>query len=295
MKYHAAPLFIAMASFAVPVVGCGSSDPTGSGGEGDLSFTTWGEEYIEKEIPTDPEGQSGFVDGWTVHYQKFLVNFQNIEVADAKGKPAASMKGSKLFDNTAAGVKSIIDFKGLSARAYPRVSYEIAPVADDTEIDDSASEADKQMMIDGGFSVYVEATAEKDDEQKRFAWGFALATSYQECHSEQDGKDQAGIVVTNNSTAKVQLTIHGDHLYYDRLQASPNPAVPTRLRFEPIAEADADDNGEITLGELGDTTLDVRLYDPSGLGAATLGDFVKALARTIGHFRGEGECTVSAL
>ena len=54
-------------------------------------------------------------------------------------------------------------------------------------------------------------------------------------------------------------------------------------------------DGEITLQELDAARLDVRLYDPSGLDAPTLGAFVTSLTRTVGHFRGEGECSISAL
>lgn len=291
MKNAAFPcLFVALHLFA-----CGSSDPTGSGGEGTLSFTTWGEEYIEDEIPPDSGEGDGFVDGWSVRYDKFLVNFQDIRVGDSAGNEADTMKGSMLFDNHAKGVKSIVDFEGIPARAWERVSYQIAPVSEETALSESASEDDKQLMLDGGYSVYVEATASKDDASKHFAWGFAIGTQYEECHSEQDGKDELGVIVTNNGELEVQLTTHGDHLYYDRLQASPDPAVLTSLRFDTLAEADADDDGEITLEELNDMPLNVRLYDPSGLRAATQGAFVTALARTIGHFRGEGECTISEI
>jgi hypothetical protein len=156
-------------------------------------------------------------------------------------------------------------------------------------------EADKQLMIDGGYSLFASATATKGAVQKRFAWGFATGTRYNECHSEQDGRDEAGIVVTNNGSIEAQLTTHGDHLFYDRLQASPDPAIATSLRFDTLAAADANDDGEVTLSELEATPLDVRLYDPSGLPAANFALFVTSLSRTVGHFRGEGECTVSGL
>jgi hypothetical protein len=280
---------------ALGSVACSSSDPTGSGGEGKLEFTTWGEEYIEDEIPKESSDVTGFVDGWTLKYSKFLVNFQNIRVADSKGKEAASFDGSMLFDNHQKDIKSIVDFDGIEAKAWQAVSYEIAPVTKDTELSESATKADKQLMIDGGFSLYVEATATKDEVIKHFAWGFPIGTRYEECHSEQDGKDEEGLVVTNNKQLEIQLTTHGDHLYYDRLQASPDPEIKTSLRFDTLAEADKDDDGEITLDELDATPLNVRLYDPSGLKAATHGAFVTSLARTVGHFRGEGECTIREL
>jgi hypothetical protein len=274
---------------------CGSSDPTGSGGEGSLSFTTWGEEYIEDAIPVDPGDGSGFVDGWTVSYDRFLVNFQNIVVADTRGDMAASVQRSTLFDNTLPGVKSIVEFDAVPAKAWDLVSYEIAPVTASTELADDVPEADKQLMLAGGYSLYVSGTATKADLQKSFAWGFAIGTRYDECHSEQGGRDEAGIVVTNNASLEVQLTTHGDHLFYDRLQASPDPAVMTSLRFDALAAADADVDGAVTLAELEAKPLDVRLYNPSGLGAVNFGAFVTSLARTVGHFRGEGECTVRGL
>jgi hypothetical protein len=274
---------------------CGSSDPTGSGGVGTLSFTTWGEEYIEEAIPVDRGDGSGFVDGWTVSYDKFLVNFQNIIVADARGDMAASMQGSVLFDNTLPGVKTIIEFEEIPAKAWDRISYEIAPVTASTDLADGVSEADKALMLAGGYSLYVSAAASRGDVQKRFAWGFAIGTRYEECRSAQDGRDEAGVVVTNNGRLEAQLTTHGDHLFYDRLQTSSDPAIQTSLRFDTLAAADTNADGEVTLAELEAKPLDVRLYDPSGLGAVNFGAFVTSLARTVGHFRGEGECTVRGL
>jgi hypothetical protein len=285
----------ATCALVLAMAACGSSDPTGSGGVGTLSFTTWGEEYIEEAIPVDRGDGSGFVDGWTLSYDKFLVNFQNIVVADATGDIAASMQRSTLFDNTLPGVKTIVEFDDIPAKAWDRVSYEIAPVTASTDLADGVPEADKALMLAGGYSLYVSASATQGDVQKRFAWGFAIGTRYEECHSEQDGRDEAGVVVTNNARIEAQLTTHGDHFFYDRLQTSPDPAIQTSLRFDTLAVADTNDDGEVTLAELEAKPLDVRLYDPSGLGAVNFGAFVTTLARTVGHFRGEGECTVRGL
>ena len=90
-----------------------------------------------------------------------------------------------------------------------------------------------------------------------------------------------------------ELTTHGDHFFYDRLKASPDPAIATSLRFEALAAADTNADGEVTLEELDAAPIDVTTYDPSGFDATTLGAFVKQLVRTVGHFRGEGECAVS--
>src|SRR5215471_1379018 len=80
---------------------CG--DPTSSGGDGTEKFTTWGEEYIEDGIPSDPKGQNGFLNDWTLHYDKFLVNFHSITVADANDRVGAQSEDSYFVDNTKPG------------------------------------------------------------------------------------------------------------------------------------------------------------------------------------------------
>jgi hypothetical protein len=268
------------------------------GGTGAAKFTTWGEGYIMDGIPPDPSGEAGFVDGWTLTYDKFLVAFHDIVVANDKGETAATMAGSRLVDNKHPGRKDLVTFPDIPARAWSRVSYQIKPALPDSELV-AASEADRDLMVAEGYSIYVSGAATKPDGvgqtiMKTFHWGFRTATQYKECQQAADsGLAIQGIVVTAGGTDTTELTTHGDHLYYDRLMASADPAVKTSLRFDEKAAADANEDGEITLAELSAVPIDVRRYDPSGLPAASLGAFMTALARTVGHFRGEGECAIA--
>lgn len=265
---------------------CSSSDD----GEGNVNFTTWGEEFIEQEIPA-----SDVADGWTIKYDRFLVTFHDIEVAEDGASPAVTMSGSKLFNHKIPGDKSIVKFTNVPAKAYTHVSYRIAPATAETELGDGATEADKQVMVSNGYSVYVEATATKGASTKSYKWGFKLDTLYDRCKGDISGKETDGVIVTNGGTDTVQLTIHGDHLYYDDLQAK-----EARVRFDNIANADADDDGVITLEELAAVKLAAipKANGPYGTGSAAgindLRAFVEALSRTVGHYRGEGECFASA-
>lgn len=256
-------------------------------GKGTEKFTTWGEAFIEQGIP-DTE----FVDGWSLHYEKFLVVFAGIKVADARGNTGATMSGSRLVDNTKAGRKDLATFD-LDAQAWDRVSYQIRPAAEGAELV-GATEDDRTLMKNGGYSLYVAGSATKGITTKIFNWGFITATQYNDCtQAAESGSPIEGVVVTVGGTDTSELTTHGDHLYYDRLKASPDPAIQTSLRFDEKAAADANGDGEITLDELDAAPIDVTKYDPSGFDAPTLGAFMKSLARTVGHFRGEGECTIS--
>jgi hypothetical protein len=290
-----------LALMAAPgLTACDGSDPTSGANVGSVKFTTWGEDYIEEGIGADPSGEDGFVDGWSIKYEKFLVHFSSIIVADGSGKVGAELAGSRFVDNVRPGAKELATFQGLDAKAWDDVSYSIAPATADAVVV-AGDPADLAMMVKEGYSLYVAGTATRVEGgatlTKAFRWGFSATSRYTDCRSEQDGKHLRGVVVKTGGADLVELTTHGDHLFYDRLQASPDPAVPTSLRFEALARADdaphGDGDGEVSLAELDQRPIDVTKYDPSGLDAPTLGAFVRALVRTVGHYRGEGECTTS--
>lgn len=271
-------------TFAFAMAAACSSDSE----KGNVSFTTWGEEYIEDEIPA-----ADVADGWVIRYNKFLVNIGPVKVADTSGAIGGQMATSKLFDQTKKGVKAVVTLKDLEAKNWTRVSYEIAPVAADTDAT-NASDADKTLMIAGGYSVYVDGTATKGAVTKNYKWGFNHTTVYDRCEGEVSGKSTEGVVVTNGGTDEPQLTIHGDHLYYDDLQSK--DAV---VRFDNIADADANMDGNVTLEELAAVKLASlpAANGPYGVGNQQindLGTYVAALSRTVGHYRGEGECFASA-
>jgi hypothetical protein len=287
---------------ALLIIACANADPTAAG-SGNEKFTTWGEAFIETGIPANPNGQDGFIDGWALHYDKFLVNFHGIVVADSAGNVAATLDKPKFVDNTVPGRKTLTEFDGLRAENWDKVSYQIKPAVEGEDVV-AGDPSDLAKMIDNGWSIYVEGSATKAGSsgqviRKTFHWGFKVATQFSDCHHEENGTNTLGVVVTTGSTDVTELTTHGDHLFYDRLQASPDPAIQTALRFDQKAAADeapyGNGDGEITLEEMCAEPIDVFTYDPSGLNAPTIGDFVIALSRTIGHYRGEGECTISPI
>jgi hypothetical protein len=262
-------------------------------GKGTVTFTTWGEEYIEQGIPPmDADGRVVVEDGWTIAFDKFLVVISDVSVAEEGKAPVATLAVSKLFDMHLPGEKLVASFPDLPAKAYSNVSWAIAPATSTTELGPGTTDADRAMMVEKGHSIWVSATASKGSVSKKIAWGFTTSTLYDRCKAEKEGREVDGVVVTNGGTDSVQLTIHGDHLFYDDLQ-SPD----AKVRFDAIANADADGDGEVTLEEL----AAVDLADPSKIAVGTYGTgsaagihdlraFVEALSRTIGHFRGEGEC-----
>ncbi len=265
-----------------------NDDVADEAGSGTAQFTVYGEDFIEEGIPAEE-----VEDGWAITFDRFLIVLGPITVADSTAGEGAVLASRILFDMTAPGPHDVGTTGALEARAWDEVGFDIAPFGDDTEVDASASDEDAEWMEENGYAVYVEGSATREDVTKTFHWGFTGATEYRECvEVDEAGEDvRPGILVTNGGVTDVQITIHGDHFFYDDLTAA--NAV---LRFDALALADdlGDADQEITREELDAVQLvdvDTGTY---GTGSAsdvnTLGDFVTALTTTLGHYQGEGHC-----
>src|SRR5262245_13284252 len=91
---------------------CGSDE----GEPGTVQLTVWGEEYIEEEIPADV-----FADGWTVHFETFLVVIGDVTVAGGPGS-GASLPSAQLLDLVTPGPHDLGSLE-LDSGAWEDVSY----------------------------------------------------------------------------------------------------------------------------------------------------------------------------
>lgn len=122
----------------------------------------------------------------------------------------------------------------------------------------------------------VEGQATRGNERKTFAWIFDEPILFDTC--------DAVVRVEQGKTTTLEITLHADHLFFDSLVAE-EPA----LVFQALADADADENGEITEAELAAT--DIGGYDPGSEGGIDdLWSFLRAQVKQIGHVDGEGHC-----
>ena len=121
----------------------------------------------------------------------------------------------------------------------------------------------------------VRGAAEKDGVAKTFAWSFDQPTAYTNCASTTS--------VVRDGVATFEITVHADHLFYDSLVAE-----EPQVLFQALADADADQDGEITQGEL--QVAGIGGYDPGNQDVADLWSWLVAQYQTVGHVDGEGHC-----
>jgi hypothetical protein len=166
------------------------------------------------------------------------------------------------------------------AGEYTHTAYTIGPAKTSSSAG-NASEDDLQMMIDDELSIYIAGTATDGEDEITFEWGFDTDITYDPCHSKG--------VLKEDKSATVQITIHGDHLFYDdAVSADPS------LRFADIANADAegDGDGDVTQEELED--YEILPLDHYGVGSLddidNMWEYIAHMTSTLGHIDGEGHC-----
>lgn len=258
-----------VAATALLACACG---PDAGEGEGTLGIAIWGEEFIDEGIPADE-----FADGWAVTFDRFLVTVGAISIAGEDGLEALSDPVYRVHDLTRTTDPAAIAAVTAPEGTYSHTAYTIAPAKAGT-LPGNVTEEAVEAMVDGGLSVLVEGKATDGQKTVAFSWGFKTTTRYNPCHST------ARLAAGGHAT--VQITIHGDHLFYDDA-TSETPS----LRFADIARADADADGQVTEQEL--RAYDIRSLPNYGVGNLHIDDlwgFIEHMTTTLGHIDGEGHC-----
>ncbi|MCB9778558.1 MAG: hypothetical protein H6742_08360 [Alphaproteobacteria bacterium] len=222
-------------------------------GGGTWVVDTWGEDYIETGIPADT-----FEDGCSVVFTTFEVEIAQADLIDGDDEVAGSVPTGR-FDLVEPGPQ-VVGETVVTAKHYDTARFAIAPVDGDS------------VRVAGALTC---GAASVD-----FDWSFDASTTY-EC-------EPAELTVPAGGEAGTQLTVHGDHLFYDGLEN--DDAV---VRGQAIVDADGDADGVVTLAELQAVDVAPLGYSVGQFSEVTdLGAFVEHLSRTIGHVDGEGHCAV---
>jgi hypothetical protein len=300
-------------SCAIAMAGCSSGSPISGNGTGRVQVFIVPESTITDGI-SPGGGAEEIADGWKVEYSKFLVTVGNFrasstESGDSIGDPSVYVLDLR---NAPAGGYVFADFGSAPAVRFDKVGEDMPAAKAGVRGIAPTSDADVAMMVAKGYALYFEGTITNDSGKScnptkpaecvdarsiTFKWGFAMGTSFYDCGSAQG---DTGFAVPKGGAVQVKPTIHGDHWFFSDI--SQGAEVTTRYA-QYVADSDLDHDGETTLEELGKVkSADVfpaAKYKLSGTvgGApiATALDFVKAQARTIHDFQGDGECPTRAI
>jgi hypothetical protein len=239
-------------------------------------------------------------DGWTITYDRYLVTIGNFrakrtDTGATIGDPSIYVLDLKSAPETGYVVAELED---VAAVRWDKFGLDVPNAKAGAKTLAPTKQSDVDFMIQNGYSVYYEGSAEKDGEKISFKWGFAAGTSFDDCATE-DGL--AGFAVPAGGTVQVKPTIHGDHQYFDNVTQG---VEITKRLAQWIKTCDADEDKELTLDELKRCDIAKAMpsppYDVSsvtdrdGDGKITVYDYVDTQMRTFADYQGDGECPTRA-
>lgn len=201
-------------------------------------------------------GGDQLVDGWSVQYSRFLVSIGTFGFADAAGSGV-------VFESS--GVIDLLQWEKpafLGSIAVPLTATQVSfslPVATSrfATIEPTSAE-DLDLMVAGGYSIYIEGTIARKDGKTcfgdsprlctpaptiDFAWGFPLGMKITGCPN---------LTLESNIEVEQTLRLSGERWLWSDFRAdSLTSGAAPELRAQWIANADLDRDGETTLDELG--------------------------------------------
>jgi hypothetical protein len=246
------------------------------------------------------------VDGWHISFERLLIGIGDARLG-ARGSGVgnidesvctsyANAKYERLFDVTVGGRQTLSDIYGLGMCGVS-VSVTV-PWWWDTPLGAGVSAEDLAFMRDSAHttietkrarSIYVRGQATRGTTTKRFEWSFWVQYLLRGCLGAGNVGFASDVVLTSGAELPLAVVVHGEVLFREhRSDDSP-------LRFDALADADADGDQMITLEELAGapdpfTEADAGSTSPDG-GAPSLEDLIsrRLLPRMI-RLRDSGPC-----
>lgn len=295
--------FLVIASWLV--AGCADEEARGT-----LQVMLRGETTITDGLEAG-DGTDEVKDGWRVRFDTWIATVGHVFIDRSDGEAGAQEShDARVVDlrRVPSNGVEIARFEDVAAGRWDFFEFETPIAGTDAEPDDGISDDQLDSLIEADATYLIEGvlTSEqgescppggecRDADEVRFSFAVPAETHYGPCTA--DSASLAGAVVNEGGVTTVAITLHGDHMFFDRF---PVGAEEVDRRAQWLADSDLDGDGEVTQAEL--EMIDAAdLFDsasyslgggPSDIAIDTAWDYVRAQLKTIGHFQGEGECPV---
>lgn len=277
----------------VGIAACSSGGD--AAGAGAVQIFVVAEDTIGEGLTPGTEGEN-IQDGWTVTYDRYLVAVGNFRARRSDTGAAIGDPSIYVLDLKRAPTNGYVvtELKDIAAVRWDKFGYDVANARAGAKTLPPTTQADVDFMVQNGFSVYYEGSAEKGADKISFKWGFAAGTAFDDCATE-DGL--TGFAVPKGGTVQVKPTLHGDHQYFDNVTQG---VEITKRLAQWIKACDKDGNKDLTIPELKECTIAgampsppydlTAVKDQDGDGKLTVYDYVNTQMRTFGDYQGDGEC-----
>lgn len=212
----------------------------GVGGTGDLTLYASGGLAARDGFPhMEGTTEQAFVDGWRLRLDKYLLSFADVKLTDPRSGAVVAEWNEAAVVDLAKGRGTPVAFADIDPLPARRLDFgfRVVPAVEAAAALD-VDPADKALMVQKGYTMYLAGTAERDGRTVTLRVGFTRAAEFAQCMNGDDGT--RGIAIQNRRTTEAQISVHLVHVFWDSL-------VPgnERLRFDAWA-AVANDDGVVT-------------------------------------------------
>jgi hypothetical protein len=193
-------------------------------------------------------------DGWTIHFERLLVGLGNISLEGDACNDYANAGYDRLFDFTRPGTEKLGEVYGLGGCD---IQFRIRSPSTDTLLENGTTAADREFMRDFGnvgplpmgvplprTVAYLRGVATRSNETKRFDWKFAGRISLAHCIGGANTSETSFVQLKAGDDFRSKISFHGEGLFREGIDDN------AALRFDPLAGADANGDGDITLEEI---------------------------------------------
>lgn len=245
----------------------GAADTEGSTGA--LSFFANGEDFVREGFYSS--------DGWHITFRHLFITFSDVTAyqtdppydpeanMDISAEVTASLDGTFTVDLAdAGGPVPIGAVSNVPSGLYNAIAWNLIP----------ASSGPSE-----GYSIYIDAQAEKDDQSYNVLLGVEQCYGYR--GGEYVGDERKGIVTPDGST-DIEITFHLDHIFGDLTQPADCALNTMAIGFEPFAMLMQEGTVQEDLH-----TLSLKLPEETYAG-------LSEILQTLGH-TGEGHCNCTLL
>ena len=248
-------------------------------------------------------------DGWDIVFDRLLVGLGDVSLDGDGCNSYSETHYDRLYDFAAGGQQKVGLVYGLGAcelrfrMRSPSSDAVLGEGVSQSDVDSMRTEVGDVYVPEGRTTLYVRGHASRKTITKHFEWSFRHGYTLKNCPAEGDAGQASAIQIQGGDELAKQIVVRGEEL----LRPSADDDAP--LRFDLLAEADADGDQAITLDELAkvpapppeetDAGADAgtNAWDasaPDG-GALSLADVVyEALVPRIARLENSGACEAEA-
>jgi hypothetical protein len=196
----------------LPLLACGP------GPRGSVAFSVWAEARVERGYPA-----ALLADRWAITFERYLVSLGEVTLSRESEVLTSSQR---VVVDLQRGRQAAHQFSEVPAGRW-NVGYVIEPPAEQAALGEGVAEADVARMRLEGWSYLLEGRATKTGVGSfAFSVGFPLTARASECTNGVDGT--LGLVVGDGRQTDAELTVHAEHLLYDRPGHPPRRAAALR-------------------------------------------------------------------